>query len=77
MTPQDAYDILIITNAGLFILGALLGALVMLFVIGSALKKLRISGREVARKGVYTFTEHTPETLKEYLDEKAKDRRLS
>ena len=63
-------------NAIMFLVGVFFGVLFMAFIIDYYMKQLRISGRKLSRYGVYSFIEHTPETLKEYLDSKTKERKL-
>ena len=64
------------SNVIFFFLGVILGALILTFIVDYYMKQLRISGRKLSKYGVYSFTEHTTETLKEYLDEKTKERKL-
>lgn len=60
-----------------FIVGAILGAFVIAILIDLDMKRLRMTGRRLSKFGVYTFTEHTPETLKEYLEYRNKEKKLS
>ena len=60
-----------------FIGGVILGGFVIAILIYYEMKQLRMNGRKLTRYGVYTFVEHTPETMKEYIDYRNKEKKLS